>query len=670
MNIYQQYLTYGLSVIPCRDKKPLLHEWKKYQEKPATDEDAANWTGQIAIICGKVSSGVGCIDFDVKNGNQWDNWRLLINEKYPELLSKLVIEKTPSGGYHVVFKTALLIRNKKLCRNKGHTEASIETRGEGGYFVCHPSENYSLDYEDFSNIQKLTDDETDILISTAASLNEVSKETIEPQQKPEQLKTVSGLSPFDDYNQRHDVVQLLQTHKWKLLFQRNNASYFQRPGKEGRGISATWNVVPERFYVFSTSTVFENENVYKASAVYAMLEHGSDYSAAAKALYASGFGERVIASEQMLGGQREPVYWDIRDLSPQRFFDNPPVPFEFIVPGLLPKGIVGFLYGAGGSYKSLAALWLIIQRAIYEFDNKNCWMDRFPIGAGGSSIFFSAEDLDIDFHHRIHNILQKIHEMRPDISIETLQKSIVKNTLIICREQWLLDGEIYLVDVNGKPTVKMKPAIKLINDFGADLAIFETFSRIAPIEENDNRIAARVVATLEEIRDKTGVTLPCIAHSSKLGRNIKTDQTDLNGLRGGGALMDNARWGMSFRVQSRSEEGLDRLEINHTKAFRGRRIDPFNVEINYPRFSLVEVAKPKGKTMAERDNLYALFKEKNFWCFTDLAKAIMDKTGLQLRTAKQRIADARELGVLIKNNDGTYAPNISIEKNSNDWIQK
>jgi hypothetical protein len=291
-NIFLEYIKYGLSVIPVRDKKCQLVSWKQYQEHLPVPQEAEFWIGDVACICGPISGGLLCIDFDIKNGNKFDEWQNLINEKFPEILSKLVIESTPSVGCHVIFKTDKKIGNVKLACNKEH-KATIETRGAGGYFVCAPSTNYKLYYGSFDKISKLTDEETEIVLSCAAALNEYS--VPEPEQKENRL-IGSGLTPCDDYDAKINIGDLLIKHGWKESFSRVEKRYFQRPGKEGRGVSASWNAIPNRFYVFSTSTNFENEHVYKPSAVYAILEHGGDFSKAAKELYALGYGSR---SEQI-----------------------------------------------------------------------------------------------------------------------------------------------------------------------------------------------------------------------------------------------------------------------------------------------------------------------------------------------------------------------------------
>ena len=67
--------------------------------------------------------------------------------------------------------------------------------------------------------------------------------------------------------------------------------HLSRPGKEG-GISASFFPDTGVFYNFSSNGLpFEADKAYSAFGVYATLEHGGDFAAAAKALAAEGYGE-------------------------------------------------------------------------------------------------------------------------------------------------------------------------------------------------------------------------------------------------------------------------------------------------------------------------------------------------------------------------------------------
>jgi hypothetical protein len=400
MNIFQTYLSYGLSVIPCNTDKTPAISWQQYQSKRANGE-AESWTGQIACVCGDVSGGLVAVDFDIKNGNKWDEWLKLINEQYPELLSKLVVEKTPSGGFHVIFRTDKVIRNIKLAKNK-ENKATIETRGSGGYFLCAPSIGYTLEFSDFSNIQKLTNEESEIIFSTCSSLNEFIVDPVIPAYErqaaaPRSTESAGDISPFDDYNSRHDIVGLLQKHGWRLLFNRGDKSYFQRPDKEGRGISASWNAVPDRFYVFSTSTNFENEHIYKASAVYAMLVHAGDFRAAAKQLYADGYG--LKSSNPLTILKPKAKLLEINDMAAQliNVYKN------------------GYPKGKTTGWKSFDKLYSVIKGQFtvvtgYPSSGKSEWVDALLVNLSQSEKWkfavFSPENYPSKIHY--HKLVEKI----------------------------------------------------------------------------------------------------------------------------------------------------------------------------------------------------------------------------------------------------------------------
>lgn len=288
----------GLSVIPtASDKRPALSAWKAFESRIPTPEEVRSWAPAhgLGVICGAVSGGLFCIDIDQKNDPSkrlMRDYLGLIKEQAPDLIGRLVVQVTPSKGFHMVGRCATPIRNLKLAKNRNH-EVLIETRGEGGYFCASPTPEYHVDQGDLSKPPEVTPEELEILLDCARALNQEEKEV----PRPRSLPTVGGASPLDDYDARttpDETVRLLEAHDWTVVSRRGDAYYLKRPGKKDRGISATFNHVPSRFYVFTTSTLFESEHVYKPYAVFAMLEHGGDFQAAARALANQGYGERRL----------------------------------------------------------------------------------------------------------------------------------------------------------------------------------------------------------------------------------------------------------------------------------------------------------------------------------------------------------------------------------------
>lgn len=101
----------------------------------------------------------------------------------------------------------------------------------------------------------------------------------------------TGTRPGDDFNRHADWPSLLQSHGWVPVRQRGEVTFWRRPGKDA-GISATTNYAGSGLlYVFSSNAApFESDTACTPFAAYALLEHGGDFVAAARALSAQGHG--------------------------------------------------------------------------------------------------------------------------------------------------------------------------------------------------------------------------------------------------------------------------------------------------------------------------------------------------------------------------------------------
>jgi hypothetical protein len=300
------YLSFGLSVVPVGpDKRPLV-AWKQYQDRLPTLEEAERWTVPVAIVAGQVSGGLICIDFDDR-GSQFKRWGEMVVCHIPDIRQRMLVQRTPSGGYHVVFRChELECRNQKLASRPprpgeldkdGSTPVKvvcmIETRAEGGYFVAAPSPGYSLIWGGYDKIPTYTADEAHVLLSCAGELDQMPDEIQPEPTAPRSGAAHGGMSPFDDFDSKNDPIAMLEGIGWHVVRKAGDKYMLRRPGKKD-GISATWNHKPGRLYVFSTSCEFLRDNhYYKPSAVYAAINHGNDFSAAAKDLYRQGYGSRL-----------------------------------------------------------------------------------------------------------------------------------------------------------------------------------------------------------------------------------------------------------------------------------------------------------------------------------------------------------------------------------------
>jgi len=282
------YVRAGLSALPAskKSKHPATGRWREWARRLPTEAETEAWFANehdaICIVCGAVSGNLEVIDFD-NGGELYDAWRA----KAPQgLVSRLVVERTPSGGYHAAYRCESPVAgNLKLARGDrgGERKSLIETRGEGGLFLCAPSDGYELLQGAYDSLPVLTAEERQALINAGVSLDEVNAHA-----RASAPETHEG-RPGDDFNARGDISALLERHGWTLLGQSDGNTLWRRPGKSEGGQSATFN--GDVFYVFSSNAApFESEKGYSKFQVYATLECGGDFTAAAERLRSEGYG--------------------------------------------------------------------------------------------------------------------------------------------------------------------------------------------------------------------------------------------------------------------------------------------------------------------------------------------------------------------------------------------
>ena len=324
----------GLSVLPAKlaEKRPAVHGWKRYQTVPGTPDQVSQWCDNagvdaVCIVCGNVSGGVEMIDFD-QQAVAYGGWAEMIPG---DLLERLVVERSQSGGKHVVYRhEGEPVGNRKLAERvdseTGEIQTVIETRGEGGLFLCSPSPGYELEQGDLADLPVLTADERETLIRSAMSL------TTAPQ-KPVGTRTASGdtnTRPGDDFNARGDIRPILRQRGWTLIRPGENEQW-RRPGKSKGSLSATLR--DGVFYVFSSNAApFEPGTAYAPFAVYAMLTHDGDFERAARFLRAKGYGGEQATGSAEVTEWPEPLPMQ-SDLPPVVAFD----------PDLLPATLRGFV---------------------------------------------------------------------------------------------------------------------------------------------------------------------------------------------------------------------------------------------------------------------------------------------------------------------------------------
>lgn len=332
----------GLQFMPIAiDKRPIFNNWQNMKTK-------YDFTNAVAcgLVCGSISGNVEAIDFDLKydlSGTLMDEYISYVNSISEGLISRLVVQRTKSGGYHIIYRCSEIDGNLKLA-NRPSTQQEkedaynrslhnnmvklgatnnpndpkfqeacsiakkamdhdkvrvlIETRGEKGQIACYPTPGYEMIQGSWDKIPEITPDERQILFDVAYSFNQYFSKPADKPSDHGEKKRIKGKTPSEDFNERGDVVGLLQRHGWVFVKKIGDKYLMRRPGDTTAKTSGNYDEDKKWFSVFSTSTEFEPQKPYKPYAVYAMLECGGDYSKVTKKLADEGYGDPLEVTRE------------------------------------------------------------------------------------------------------------------------------------------------------------------------------------------------------------------------------------------------------------------------------------------------------------------------------------------------------------------------------------
>ena len=313
------YAAAGISVVfirPDGSKAP-AYAWDKYKDRIATEDELRSLYRPgcgVAVIGGHVSGGLEILDSDEVAGKAF--MTACGEAGLSALFHSLPLWRTPSfseagGGWQLCYRCPEFVNgNKKLARRSVELPNGVpnvitlmETRGDKGYAIvppspaeCHPEHKpYVMLRGNLDHIPVLTADEKESLLSVARSFNEYAA-PVKPIIARVHAEQQSENRPGDDYNERGDYETVLQDAGWRRTRTQGEKDCWQRPGKPSSdsSISATSNFSGSGlFHVFSSNAYpFESETAYSPFSVYTILKHGGDFSAASKALGASGYGKK------------------------------------------------------------------------------------------------------------------------------------------------------------------------------------------------------------------------------------------------------------------------------------------------------------------------------------------------------------------------------------------
>lgn len=255
---YTDYRDLGLIVIPVewdvKKKEPVSH--RKWSEA----DDLKLLPKHNAIMI-KTATDVACLDFDIKNTSRktiFSEWKAIVLNQRPEIFEKVYVEKTRNAGYHIWLKYSDLEKKLALAESDQGNEV-IALYAKGPLVYTFPTPGYSEEHSSMQDIQELTKDEFEYIISTSQIFNEYK-----PQYDPT-LKAVSYpeghehlLSQFDaklpDENWQFLLSQiaLLEIPDYKYS-PKDKFKAYRRKGSESTAISAKVYFKTKRVLIFSAS---------------------------------------------------------------------------------------------------------------------------------------------------------------------------------------------------------------------------------------------------------------------------------------------------------------------------------------------------------------------------------------------------------------------------------
>ena len=258
----------GFQPIPLRgNKAPLLPKDHNYLYERIKEDDLENLFNKaekLGIVCGAVSEGFYCLDFDAHNNEPIkDVFDQYISVEYVEEMiseGKLSVYKTPGGGYHIYFKTSNVYPGSAFSRWETKS-VMIELRGNGQYAACYPSEGYEyISGVEMIKLNYIDTYEYERIIDLAKSFNkyqELITKSKKTSNSSEKLWASSwkDTTPDGKYNLEfeQEAKDLLLSHGWQMSFiRRDGVEYWTRPNKDPKdGFSATFGHQKSMFYIFS-----------------------------------------------------------------------------------------------------------------------------------------------------------------------------------------------------------------------------------------------------------------------------------------------------------------------------------------------------------------------------------------------------------------------------------
>lgn len=255
-----------LQLLPVGENK--IPKFRKWQEGKFHKEEiiAAN---PLSLGIRMGDSDFETVDVDSKNAENPEAFKEEFVKRFKESgldKSKFIIQRTQSGGFHLVYRTGIRTQKKKIATdNKNRT--LIEIISERMYIRIYDE----AAFYDIAELEYLTSSEYHTLLSLCYSFNTHTSTT----------------GSFQEYNESHSCSDLLQAKGWTYVSTDSVGEKWLRDGESSQSYSAT--IFPNNsVYVFSSSTPLPAGQPLSPTDITAYYDFNGDKSAFGKYLKRDG----------------------------------------------------------------------------------------------------------------------------------------------------------------------------------------------------------------------------------------------------------------------------------------------------------------------------------------------------------------------------------------------
>jgi len=548
----QRALACGISVIPIDSdgsKTSTLSSWGTYIDERATADALRFWFERwpsrgVAVVCGAISGNLECLDFDDRTA--FVEWReLVIRAGYDELLAHIeggYLEHSPRG-VHILYRCEEIAGATKLAF--ASKKAIIETRGEGNYVITAPScgpvhetgRPYELIKGTIESVRTISAEDRRALHDIARVMDESGHERATVHESKSAPATDAG-RPGDDWARHHTWSDILEPHGWTRLHTQGDVTFWRRPGKT-RGISATTNYAGAGYlHIFTTSTEFEAGRSYGKFGAFALLEHSSDFKAAAMELRSGGYGEPSTSGVDLSGLQ-----------SPQSVRQKPVEPTTMLSSGgtfnelhhaltdQVPKaryllrdtrsdhgggsielGTVTMIAAEGGAGKTS----LLLQLAM-AVGHGGSWMDNYECDAPQDVMcLFAEEDM--------RRLRERLGATADLLNLSHNDRAHFHDRVFLWSGADHPSPSLFAVDNRTvKPTAFFRELVDLVAVRKPKLLIIDPLASFASVTETDAESAAQAMGFLRGLAKEHNVALYLAHHTRKPAAGVPVTQHDARG---------------------------------------------------------------------------------------------------------------------------------------------